>query len=104
MKKYILALALSFSFVSISVADTTPTPTETARGIVNALQLNEAQYLRIKNLITVRMEELRSGKTEVTAVDEKFTAALLQLLNAEQQKTYQAFVKAHPLPQIAQAK
>ncbi|MBC3541009.1 hypothetical protein H7U12_15045 [Rufibacter sp. H-1] len=86
----------------VSMADTPQTATVTAREIANALQLNEAQYLKIRLLEQGRMKEVKEPQADVAAINKKYTAALLEVLSAEQKVAFQAFAKANPSMQIAQ--
>ena len=104
MKTTLLTLALSFSLVGVSIADTVPSSSAVAREIANALQLNEAAYLKIYRLENARREEVKKNKADEVAINEKFTAAILELLSPQQQKAYIAFSKENPIPQIAQTK
>ncbi|GGK86512.1 hypothetical protein ACD591_18115 [Rufibacter glacialis] len=104
IKSTLLALVLSFSLLGVSTAQTTPSASAVAREIANALKLNEAEYLKVTKLENARREELKRDKSNEAAINEKFTAALLQTLNADQQKAFHAFVKENPISQLAKTK
>ncbi|ALJ00002.1 hypothetical protein [Rufibacter tibetensis] len=104
IKSTLLTIVLSFSLLGVSLADTVPSSSAVAREIANALQLNEAEYLKIHKLEKARREEVRKNKAEEEAINEKYMAAVMDLLTADQKKAYIAFSKEHPMPQIAQTK
>ncbi|WP_207431886.1 hypothetical protein [Sabulibacter ruber] len=93
MKKSVLALALFFSFAGVSLADNTPNATNNARQLANALKLNEAQYLQIRNLEKARLAELGKTNSDAKAINDKFTVALLEVLSKDQQEAYKSLVK-----------
>ena len=104
MKTTLLTLALSFSLVGVSLADTVPSTSAVAREISNALQLNEAAYLKVYKLEKARREEVKKNKADEVTINEKFTASVMELLTTDQQQAFIAFSKEHPMLQIAQTK
>ncbi|MFC6999005.1 hypothetical protein [Rufibacter roseus] len=95
MKTLVLAFALALSFAGISVAGSTSNSnaaaaTASARQIANALELNEAMYLKVRILELNRIEALQQGAADVDVINENYTVALLQMLTPTQQKAYRA--------------
>ncbi|MBA9079207.1 hypothetical protein [Rufibacter quisquiliarum] len=118
MKKVILAFALFVSVAGVTTANTpanssTATAVTSARELANALLLNEAQYVKVKTLEGVRIEEVKAAQASLTGdaltaslavIQEKFNNALLLVLNPSQQKAFEALKSGQGVPAIAQGK
>ncbi|RNI21858.1 hypothetical protein [Rufibacter latericius] len=102
MKNYLLSLALFLVCTGAALADNQTTAIQTAREIANCLELHEAQYLKIRLLEEARLKETQTSSVEVAAINKKYTAAVLEVLNDRQKVAFQVFAKAHPSIQIAQ--
>lgn len=118
MKNLILSIALLFSVASVSATEVSTDSTNTvatasARAIANALQLNEAQYMKVRSLEKAKIDEQRiaqatlSGvelETKVAFITDKFTTALMQVLTCTQQKAYLMLPHTQPAQQMARVK
>jgi hypothetical protein len=96
MKNFTLAFALFLSVAGSSFAGTNTTAViSKARELTVVLELNEWQYLKVRNLMNARLEEEKAGRASMQEINEKFTAAMFDELTIPQQKSFKGYLASN---------